>query len=306
MRRPTSLLQRIPRIPHRIYWEFRVWILSVLPLWWINRYGHAPITQPDGPVVSLTTYGYRLRTVYLVIESIARGRLLPSRIILWIDDKDFFDNLPAPIRRLKQRGLEVTFCENYGAHKKYYPYLQSQNTFDTPLVTADDDVFYPDFWLQDLMKAYIERPDIVNCFCASVFRLSEHGIAKNSEWKISESTEPDFRNCAIGYSGIIYPPAFLTILKKLGTSFKDYCPTADDFWLHIQELRAGYRVRQIRPKALRFLSVPGSQVIGLWKDNEYGGNDRQIEATYTTEDVQKMLEECARTGNDTLLPANLN
>ena len=41
----------------------------------INRFMRAPITQPGGPVVSLTSYGKRIHTVHFTIESIGRGRV---------------------------------------------------------------------------------------------------------------------------------------------------------------------------------------------------------------------------------------
>ena len=56
----------------------------------LNRLTGKPVTEPGGPVVSLTTYGTRSRKAYLAIESIAQGRLRPSRLILWIDDENLF------------------------------------------------------------------------------------------------------------------------------------------------------------------------------------------------------------------------
>ena len=40
----------------------------------LNRFGRAPMIRPGGPIVSLTTYGKRSKTVHLTIESIGRGR----------------------------------------------------------------------------------------------------------------------------------------------------------------------------------------------------------------------------------------
>ena len=164
--------------------------------WLLNLYERAPITQPDGPVVSLTTYGKRTRIVFLAIESIARGRLLPSRLILWIDDKAVFGNLPATIRRLAKRGLEIRLCENYGPHKKYYPYLESLQKVEVPLVTADDDLFYPRYWLQRLAEAFHQSPDIVNCYRARVIGLNQAGLAKYDSLTIADSTMPSFCHCA--------------------------------------------------------------------------------------------------------------
>jgi hypothetical protein len=288
----SLLFQRSRRIPSRLYREVRIWIVSLPRLWWANRYGRAPIREANGPVVSLTTHGVRVRTVYLTIESIARGYKRPSRIILWVEDEELSANLPQSLLRLKRRGLEIRSCRNYGPHKKYYPYLESQEVFAGPLATADDDVIYPRYWLSGLFDAHKEFPTCVNCYRARVMTLQNGSIAPYREWPLCNSSEPRYRTVATGESGIIYPSTFLTKLKTAGNRFESCCPKADDLWLHVQALRAGYKIRQLRSKALDCLQVPGSQGIALGKENyDAGGNDRQVEATYTAADIKRVLED---------------
>jgi hypothetical protein len=289
--RLSDFIRRVPRIPHKIYWEIRSWIFpipNVIRLWLLNHYSQMPVTHPTGVVVSLTSYGARIRCVYLAIESIGQGSLRPSRIILWLDEQAVYDNPPATIRRLLQRGLELKLCENYGPHKKYYPYLQSLQSFDAPLVTADDDVLYPRNWLKELAQAFRDFPEAVNCHKARTMVLSEQGIGKYEHWKLVKSTKPTFNHVATGVAGVIYPPEFLAWLKRAGAEFVDRCLKADDLWLHVQAVRAGFKIRQIHPRPLTLLSIPGAESVGLWKSNIFGGNDRQIARTYNAEDIQKL------------------
>lgn len=259
--------------------------------WLLNLYERAPITQPDGPVVSLTTYGKRTRIVFLAIESIARGRLLPSRLILWIDDKAVFGNLPATLRRLAKRGLEIRLCENYGPHKKYYPYLESLQKVEVPLVTADDDLFYPRYWLQRLAEAFHQSPDTVNCYRARVIGLNQAGLAKYDSFTIADSTMPSFRHLVTGGAGAIYPPQLQRVLKQDGTAFLSCCPRADDLWLHVHALRTGYRVRLINKRQFPLVNIPATQATALCHYNQSrGGNDRQIALTYRASDVDRLRE----------------
>src|SRR5277367_2772247 len=118
----VSFLRRVPRIQGSLYRRFRTDLAPIPPmvlLSLINRFKRSPITRPGGPVLSLTTHSRRIRTVHITLESIARGTMLPSRIILWLDDGALFNNLPVTIRRLQKRGLEVKLCNNYGPHTKY-------------------------------------------------------------------------------------------------------------------------------------------------------------------------------------------
>jgi hypothetical protein len=284
-----GLLQRAFHFPRRLVREgLRVFQLIRYQL--INRLGSSKVTQTGGPVVSLTTVGKRSAIVYLAIESIARGSVRPSRLILWIDDKELFRNLPGAIRRLQRRGLEVKLCNNYGPHTKYYPYLESKFAFDAPLVTADDDILYPRYWLKKLIEANRECPGAVNCYWARVIELDSGGVKEYSSLKRCSSTRLSFRHIALGVMGVIYSPSFLAVVKCAGTGFQSCCPRQDDLWLHVQALRAGYRVRQIFPQLpyFSFHGIPGSQQTALSYENVTHGDgcDQQIRATYTQADIQ--------------------
>jgi hypothetical protein len=258
-------------------------------LWLRNNFGKGPLTLPNGPIVSLTTYGSRSSTVYLTIESIGKGRVLPSRIILWLDEKPVFDNLPRSLRRLMKRGLEVRLCENFGPHKKYFPFIMSETSFTQPLVTADDDIIYPEFWLEKLQNAYAVYPGAVSCFRSRVVSLNDSGFAKYADWELCSSQAPDIRHIATGTSGVIYPPEFLSKLKSAGDGFLSCCPQADDIWLHVNEVRAGVPVHQVSASALHFTPIPGTEADGLAIANlSSGGNDEQIALTYTAEDFDML------------------
>jgi hypothetical protein len=291
----NRILEMVAHLPRRIVRE-AIMVADLIVLFLANRFSRALVTRPGGAVVSLTTYKERCEKVYLAIESIARGEVRPSRMILWIDDADLLDNLPATIRRLQRRGLEVKSCNSYGPHKKYYPYLESQEEFDTPLVTADDDFIYPRYWLKKLVEANQKYPEIVNCFWAHVIAMNENGIGKYADWKQCVTTRPRFRNIIHSGIGTIYPPAFLEVLKRAGTAFEDCCPKGDDLWLHVQALRSGYKVRQILPRLpyFSFQGIPGTRQTALSYENvSYGdGNDRQIRATYTEADVRMLRTDC--------------
>jgi len=237
-------------------------------------------------VVSMTTYGDRLRSVHLVLESIAAGSVLPSRMILWVDSEEAFVNRTPGLQRLVERGLEINRSENFGPHTKYYPYLVATDKFDTPLVTADDDLLYSKWWLEGLDRAYRENPSSVNCYRAHRMRLERGAIAPYVSWGACKTKTPSFLNFGTGVSGCIYPPTLLERLKLAGTEFLQLCPKADDVWLHVNALRAGMQTRQILDRPLRFPFVPGTQGSGLYHSNVLlSRNDEQIRNTYKASDI---------------------
>jgi hypothetical protein len=273
------------RIAKRAYTE-----LKIREFRRANERSESPVTSPGGPVVSLTSYGKRIDTVYLVIESIARGSVLPAELILWLDDERRYRSLPASLERLKLRGLTVTLCGDYGPHKKYYPYVASQKEFVLPLVTADDDVLYPRDWLRRLMNAFEQDSEVVNGYRARVITFQGQSLAPYAQWGLCSSTKPSWRHLLNGVSGVIYPPRFLAALKRAGSGFEKCCPKADDVWLHANALRAGFKIQQLGREAIHFPMIPGSQQNALYFDNAAAGNDVQIANTYTQKDFRRIAE----------------
>lgn len=281
---------------HRLWlkilgWDLRKSALSLRELDRRNRRLSAPVVSGSGPIVSLTTHGKRIETVFMTLESIARGSLLPQRLILWLDDAESFRTRPDSLRRLEDRGLEVRQATRYGPHTKYYPYLQSSEVLTAPLVTADDDTLYPAGWLHGLNQNFLRRPDLISCCRAHTVLLEGPGFAPYVTWPRCRSTQPSALNFATGVSGVIYPPDFQKQVKAAGTAFIDLCPKADDVWLHMQALRGGFQIRQIKRWEQTFPTLPGTQGTGLIQGNVHGSqNDVQIRKTYTASDILSLQQ----------------
>jgi len=257
-----------------------------------NRFSRRSVVSPGGPILSLTSYGKRLHTVYLAIESIAAASFLPSRFILWIDDEKAFEALPPSLQRLRSRGLEIKLTENLGPHTKYYPTLSLMSELNQPLVIADDDQLYTRTWLAKLMEAYCDNTHLVHCYRAHVIRLLEGGIAPYKDWSCCCSDQPSMLHFATGVSGMVLPPLLLRRLKHRGREFRTLCPAADDIWLHANAVRAGLRTRQIGSWQRNFPIIPGTQEQTLMAANVGASqNDVQIAKTYTPQDVELLRQE---------------
>jgi hypothetical protein len=261
-----------------------------------NLSSKSPVIDVSGPaVVSLTSYGARIANVYQAIESIGRGTVLPSRLILWLDESEQGKQLPPELNRLADRGLEIMYTPDYRPHKKYYPYVASQDSFHTPLVTADDDTLYPSWWLARLVAAWRHHPQTVNCYRSRMIAVNSDGLDRYTNWAVTrKGGVASVRHIAVGASGIIYPPALLQALKSAGTGFIGKCLTADDLWLHVQTIRNGFKIRQIDSTPHLFPTLPGTQRGGLYQGNlRANRNDELIQKTYNETDIE-MLRSGAR------------
>jgi hypothetical protein len=261
-------------------------VASVRRLGRQNLTATTPVTGEAPVCVSLTTYGKRLESVFITIESIAAGDVRPARLILWLDDPAAFEIPSEELRRLVSRGLELQLTENLGPHTKYYPYVSGENDRVLALVTADDDIIYPPTWLAGLLAGHRRHAEDVICYRAWVVGTKDGAITPYDSWDPCLSTEPSVRNFATGVSGVLYPPAMIQQIAAAGLSFKDTCPAADDIWLHATALRAGRKVRQVTRNPQHFPLVPDTQATGLAHSNFVGKrNDLQAAATYSAEDI---------------------
>lgn len=258
-------------------------------------FGSGRLAGGPGPVVSLTTYAPRAPWVHLAIQSIGRGSLTPSRTILWLDDEAILTHLPRPLRRLRRRGLEIRLVENFGPHTKYFPYIESEDRFPGPLVTADDDTVYPRSWLARLAAEHEATPDVIVCYRARIGAPVGGTLPPYAEWPLSDLSMPSFLNFLTAVSGTIHPVPVLDALKARGREFMSVSPQNDDLWIHHTALREGIRVRVIDGVSATFPLIDETQADALWYVNlEQGRNDQQIGRTYDADDIAVLAAEAKR------------
>lgn len=253
--------------------------------WWDRRW-QPRVTGACPVAVSLTTHGKRLERVHIAIQSIMAGSLRPRRLILWLDTPPGQARLSVPLLSLQQRGLEIRFCENFGPHTKYYPYVCNCAGDGLPLVTADDDVLYPRHWLRGLWQAHLQAPSQIHCWLARRILLQHDALQPYNSWTYTRHPYASPLNLALGFGGVIYPVGFQALLRREGEAFRRTCPRNDDVWLHVMAIRNGYCIHPIAGRQRYPLAVTGSQEQALWLENvDGGGNDAQIWNTYQPADL---------------------
>jgi len=256
-----------------------------------NRFSGRPVTGSADVVVSMTSYGHRMSTVFAAIESIARGTVRPARMVLWISEDDAWNDPPVELVRLQRRGLELRRTEDYGPHKKQYPYARSFEAGDRRLAVADDDVFYPRDWLAGLIDAAGRHPDEVQGYRAHRIAITgSDAIAPYATWTPAPSDIGSFAIMCTGLGGIIYPASLVAALRTAGERFRDVAPRADDVWVHAISVESGIRTRQIPARWRDLDPIPGSQIGTLYFQNvRRGGNDAQITTAYSPAAVGRIV-----------------
>lgn len=214
---------------------------AVIPFWYRVVKGDKGV-NPDSRaipvIISLTSFPSRIDRIWIALESLLRQTVKPDRIMLWLSLEQFPNreqDLPESLIALKERGVEIEFVEgDIKSHKKYY-YVMSRYP-DSIIVTADDDIYYPEDMLENLLREHEINPSAVIC---SYARLLEWG--ENNDLPITSKKWKHIKNKMKGNNvffgtggGVLFPPIRDSLYKdtlNLDSALK-LCPKEDDLWLN--------------------------------------------------------------------------
>jgi len=237
----------------------------------------SPPPQTPQYIVSLTSYGKRLQTTApIAIASILHGNILPSRIILWVSEEGWEQN--KNLQSLQKKGLEIRHCEDLRSYKKLIPALQEFP--DDYIITADDDLLYPNNWLAQMIECHKANPGKIICHRAHGIKVdSELNLLPYNNWDKCDEPQEQERIFPTGGAGTLYPPHCLhkDVLNK--DLFMKLALNADDVWFWAMALINGSQYIVIKNGYSNSIIDIGMQDNALQNCNvAEGENDRQIKA----------------------------
>lgn len=258
-----------------------------------------PLESKNSPryIVSLTSYGKRLNaTAPYTIITFFNQSVKPDKIVLWVAHGDK-ENIPKILWEFREIGLEIRFCEDIMSYKKIIPALQEYP--EDCIITADDDVYYPENWLERLITLHEENPNKIICHRAHGIKVdTNRDPLSYKEW--DRWIEPDVYRARkpaprrrpetvfpTGAGGVLYPPKCFHKDVADKELFMKLAPRADDIWLWAMAvINKGYFGAEspyvIVPDGysenLQFVE-PEQQESSLWSYNVLkNGNDSQLKA----------------------------
>ncbi len=224
-------------------------------------------------LVTLTTYDKRLSTVHLTIESILNQEIKPAKVVLWLYRGDVKNSNIIHLEKLKERGLTIVYLDdNQKSYKKLsyiLKYIKAENLNIKNIVTADDDVLYPRFWLSGLIEKSKTLPKSIVCYRGhNLEKINDSTfsyfscIDRNSSYD-----QPSDNLLPTGVSGVLYP---IKSLDSRICNFKlinQLCRDGDDIWYKFVTLSNGYSSVRIKNKNITFPVIISSLVEGLQDEN---------------------------------------
>ena len=219
-------------------------------------------------IVSLTSYPGRMYDLKYTLYSLLNQSLKPDRIILWLAKEQYpnlEDDIAPSLLALKNAGLEIMWCEDIKSYKKLIPSLKMFP--DDIIVTADDDIYYPENWLEVLYNAYLKEPNCVHAHRAHIVKIDGDKLAPYNSWE-----QKTYRENATYYAfptsggGVLYPPHMLHDNIFREDEFMSFAPKADDVWFWAMCVLNGTKIKIVKDGYPHVISVNYAREIGLCEE----------------------------------------
>ncbi len=229
--------------------------------------GTCGVNEQSNIIVSLTSYPARIGTVWITIASLLNQTMKPYKVILWLAQEQFPDKkVPTPLAKLQKRGLEIRYCEDLKPHKKYFYTMQEY--LDYYVITADDDIFYPENHIEQLWKGYEKYPESVICHWSHKVSFDAKGnFTQYDTWENNVESKPSHLTLAVGCNGVLYPPHSLAQEAFDKKKIEEYAMLTDDLWLKCMEVLNDKKVVNCNETVLIYFNILAAQKSGLWKQN---------------------------------------
>lgn len=234
-------------------------------------------------ILSLTSFPERMDDVKYCLYSLLNQSFKPNKVILWLAYDEFpnkEEDIPQSVLNLKENGLTIKWCENYRSYKKLIPTLKEYP--NSCIVTADDDLYYPKDWLQNLYEDHINYPNnIISTRCREVQLDDYNNFKKYNQWKVATAgTDSSFLNFPTNGAGTLFPPHSLNEKVTDDKLFRKLCPNTDDIWFWTMAVLNKTKIKKCK-KLMPYCTYinPYREIYSkniLWHENSKGRNDTEL------------------------------
>lgn len=201
-------------------------------------------------IISLTTIPARIDYIQPCIDSLLRQNMI---IYLWIGKnyhraEGSVNDIP---EFLKHPQIRVRRVEDEGSITKLYPAL---SLYDVDrIITADDDIIYPDDWAENLLKASYSYPGSAICYRGRNFRYQGPERLSYKKTRLLKGGNYEKVDILTGVHGALYRRCFF---DDDFFNYRDltYSKYVDDIWI------SGY----LADKDIDRVCIPKGDIKNYW------------------------------------------
>lgn len=286
MMAPMSIVKRavraIPLLKYLKAWRLKRGIRSALgEVARFPKHADAPRHQLRSRlIVSLTSYPARFSTLHLTIKSLLDQTVKPDGIVLWVDHAALA-LLPQAVTDLEGPDFSVRPTDDLRSFTKIIPSLIAYP--DAFIVVADDDTYYRDHWLKELVDACdADHPTIVYHRGHRLTYLPDGSLAPYRSWQRNvrddRSLLPHIDVLPTGVGGVLYPPGSLPRQTIDVPLFRQLSETCDDSWLYFMWRQTDWTTTRAPGAKPRLITWPQTQEQSLRSFHRGGTKDDHLRA----------------------------
>ena len=220
-------------------------------------------------IVSLTSYPDRMYDIHYTIYSLFKQNLKPNKIILWLGEEQFPNrdkDLSKKLLDFKKHGLIIKYTNDLRAYTKLIPALKEYP--NSIIVTADDDIFYPENWLDKLYNSWKDNMDCIVCHRAHKITIKDNKFIPYNSFKQEIIEEkPSFDHFLTGVGGVLYPPNIFYKDIFNEELFKKLSPQNDDIWFWAMAVLNGTKIKIVDEPINHLTYVNPEREVGLNNDS---------------------------------------
>ena len=251
-------------------------------------------------IVNLTSFPERMYDIHYCLYSLLNQSCRPDMLVLWLAEEEFpgkEKDIPSKVLKLRRNGLTIKWCRNLHSYKKLIPALRAFP--NDILVTADDDIFYPENWLESLYESYLGNPEFIHSHRAHRIKLEDGRVAPYSAWeKCVADVFPSYLNFLTSGGGVLAVPGHFHRDMTEERLFRSLCPQGDDIWFWAMAVMNGTRVNVVKNPVNNITYINPEREFNLngertlFSQNKAGGNDKQLAAVL--EHYPEIMEKLSR------------
>lgn len=220
-------------------------------------------------IISLTSFPSRLPSLHKCLKSLVLQDTKADAIVVYFGCDVTREMLTPELQEMEKYGVTYKFNsnENLRSYKKFYYALQDYP--NDSIITADDDVYYPRYWLTFFLEVHKRFPDCVCAWRLHKMRNQNGVLLPYNQWfdQYRGCLIPSFSLFPTGVGGILYPPGSLNSYALDKEVFTELCFTCDDIWLKIICVLNGIKTVWVPNREIAFCEVEKKQEYALFNEN---------------------------------------
>ena len=234
------------------------------------RPGPRPV-RLERVVVTLTTVPDRVTLILPAVRSLLDQTWAADRIILAWPRHSIRSGVPYPPPPPLPEGVEILHCEDQGPATKLLPALRAEP--DAILIVADDDVIYPEDFIETLVRAHRKEPTAALGWRG--WKLEQGRDPRELDHVFATAVETSEKvDILLGTWGYLVPPH---VLGEDIHSFENWPKEVrwvDDIWISGHLARRGV-IRRVIPATGLPIETRASAIAALtFGPNRSGEHDK--------------------------------